>query len=450
MPAPITVAYDLDRGTLDAVSGQDLDTFRSGTIRFDPVTFTTSDDLLSIRVDFVEDENGAGQQVELRTLGTGGATNAPSSFGTRIGTGHVFGPGFVLGGPDLTGFELMNLEVTPNGVGGPLRPDFAARSGAVAGHDGTEAFEFSGFLPDLLDDPNLPLRFGGFTLNLRYLGGEPSVTVDTLAFNLISAELGILRAPPGFERRDEPVGSISLGTDGDDSRFGTPGHDLFFGRGGNDSFFGEDGPDVAYGDAGNDILVMGRGRNTAFGGAGNDTIQAQGIGGSTLLGEGGDDEITGSFDNDVLDGGAGRDRIAGLDGNDVLTGGAGPDTFLFRGDLRIAVRGIGDDVINDFQRGLDRVEIETFVTPGFSSFADIAANLAQGPNGAVLTVGGEGTITFLGVAAATLDASDFSFDGSNPAPAAAPAAAVDWNALAADVLSNFEATGQWFATPDPG
>jgi RTX calcium-binding nonapeptide repeat (4 copies) len=115
----------------------------------------------------------------------------------------------------------------------------------------------------------------------------------------------------------------------------------------------------------------------------------------------------------VLDGGDGADQIAGLYGNDVLTGGAGPDTFAFKGDIRIAFLGVGDDAITDFEHGVDRIEFATLEQP-LASFADVAANLSQGPNGAVLTVPGEGTITFLGIAVPTLDASDFSFDGSNP------------------------------------
>jgi hypothetical protein len=47
--------------------------------------------------------------------------------------------------------------------------------------------------------------------------------------------------------------------------------------------------------------------------------------------------------------------------------------------------------------------------PGIASFADIAANLADGPSGAVLTIPDEGTITLLGVPAAGLSEADFVF-----------------------------------------
>jgi Ca2+-binding RTX toxin-like protein len=441
---PITLAYDLDAGTRDVGAGVALDTFRSSVIRFDPVTLVPGE-TLRINLDFLERENDAPQQMEVRTLGEGGATNAPTTFATRIGAGHVFGPGFTVGGVGLTGFEQMTLEVALSDPTSAIRPDFTDTSGAVAGHGGTEAFEFSGFLPDLTDDPFLPIGFDGLTLDLRYLGGEATARIDSLAFNVISAEVAIRRAPPEVERRDEPVSSIFNGTDAGESRSGTDGYDIFHGRGGDDSFFAGDGPDVAYGGEGNDILVMGAGQNFADGGAGNDTITASGSGGSVLLGGEGNDSFTGSFDNDVIDGGAGSDVISSLHGNDVQTGGAGGDTFVLRGDLRIAFRGIGDDAITDFQTGLDRIEIETFSTPGFSSFANIAANLADGPNGAVLTVGDEGTVTFLGLSAASLSAADFSFDGSNPVPVYGKE--VDWEAVAADVEENFEETGQWWVTP---
>src|SRR3712207_5452061 len=109
MPSPITVAYDLDQGSLGQQAGQLPDTFQSTTIRFAPVTLTTTDDLLQIHVRFVERENDAGQQLELRTLGTGAAQALPTTFATKTGPGHDFGPGVILGGVGLSGFEGMNL-----------------------------------------------------------------------------------------------------------------------------------------------------------------------------------------------------------------------------------------------------------------------------------------------------------------------------------------------------
>jgi Ca2+-binding RTX toxin-like protein len=416
MPAPITINYDLDRGLFTQQPGQAPDTYQSSGISFAPVTLTPADNLLTIQINFIEGENGAAQELEMRTLGTGAAESLPSTFGTKVGSGHDFGPGLILGGPSITGFEGMNLKMTPTGVSGPLREDYAAfQSGSIAGHGVSNLFEFFfqgpsfGGAPDLLDDPHQPLRFTGVTLELEYAGGEPSVIIDNLMFNALSAELGVLRAPAQVERIDDPVGTTFLGDAGDNSQFGTPGFDRFFGRDGNDSFFGGDGPDIAYGGNGDDTLVMGAGFSAVYGEEGNDYIEALGAGGSVLHGQGGNDTIIGSFDNDVIQGGDGEDIITPSYGNDVLTGWNGNDLFSFRGDLRFAFRGIGDDLIDDFGRGDDTIVFERFELPGFASFADVAANLVDGPSGAVLTVLDEGTITFLGVPAASLTTVDFVF-----------------------------------------
>jgi hypothetical protein len=246
MPDPVSIRFDLDQGTLDQQPDQALDTYRSGTIHFDPVTLSETDDVLRIRVDFVEQENGTGQEIELRTLGVGAAVNSPSTFATRIGTGHEFGPGFVLGGPDLSGSEHLALRVVTADAGGPLftgplRPEFAAAAFAIASDGDPDLFEFpaiSGvqFLPDLLDDPVLPLRFGGITLEVTYVGFEPSLTLDSLAFNIISAEVDIERSPPPPPETPRPKHRH---------------HDEV--GGGKDDFAGEDGPALAHGGHGDDI-----------------------------------------------------------------------------------------------------------------------------------------------------------------------------------------------------
>ncbi|NML93823.1 calcium-binding protein [Novosphingobium olei] len=69
-----------------------------------------------------------------------------------------------------------------------------------------------------------------------------------------------------------------------------------------------------------------------------------------------DDEIQGGASTDRLDGGAGRDLIVGNGGKDILTGGAGGDFFKFNvGDSGIG--GNNRDIINDFQTGLDKIDL---------------------------------------------------------------------------------------------
>lgn len=58
--------------------------------------------------------------------------------------------------------------------------------------------------------------------------------------------------------------------------------------------------------------------------------------------------LEGSAGVDTLIGGSGDDLLTGHAGNDILTGGGGADTFLFAG-------GHGNDVITDFESGIDRL-----------------------------------------------------------------------------------------------
>ena len=61
--------------------------------------------------------------------------------------------------------------------------------------------------------------------------------------------------------------------------------------------------------------------------------------------------INGSAIDNTLVGGATNDIITGYDGNDTMTGGAGADMFWYNGT------GWGNDVITDFQLGIDQIDL---------------------------------------------------------------------------------------------
>lgn len=99
---------------------------------------------------------------------------------------------------------------------------------------------------------------------------------------------------------------------------GAAGHDFLYGVGTNDSLFGNGGNDFLYGASGNDLLRGGTGADRLFGGEGND-------------------------------------RLIGGSGGDYLNGGSGADLFIFR--ARSHSTPGGADIIEDFVKGIDRIDL---------------------------------------------------------------------------------------------
>lgn len=156
-----------------------------------------------------------------------------------------------------------------------------------------------------------------------------------------------------------------------------------------DWLYGRGGDDVLWGGAGRDNLVGGQGADQFWGGSQFDTVrysnwqpllldlengqlnsaEAQGDtfnsieriiasshddimrgdnGATEFFGEAGNDILRGRAGDDFLHGQAGNDQLAGGAHNDTLRGGQGSDTFIFND---------GDDVIEDFTSGVDRLHL---------------------------------------------------------------------------------------------
>ena len=75
--------------------------------------------------------------------------------------------------------------------------------------------------------------------------------------------------------------------------------------------------------------------------------------GEAMTGGAQDDILSGGAGNDTLAGGAGNDILMDGPGNDTLTGGAGADTFVLAADGM-------SDMITDFQRGADRLDLSAW------------------------------------------------------------------------------------------
>jgi Ca2+-binding RTX toxin-like protein len=163
------------------------------------------------------------------------------------------------------------------------------------------------------------------------------------------------------------LGNSLRGDDGDDVQNGNGGDDDLWGDLGDDSLIGGGGRDTMSGGHGHDDIDAGTGNDTAMGGFGDDDVDGQdgddkldgNSGRDDLDGGAGADSLAGGDDSDMLWGGSGNDVLRGGRGADQLSGGAGRDVFVFK---TVAEGGLGrfDDVITDFVRGQDRIDLRDF------------------------------------------------------------------------------------------
>jgi Ca2+-binding RTX toxin-like protein len=164
-----------------------------------------------------------------------------------------------------------------------------------------------------------------------------------------------------------------VGTDGKDTRVGTPLRDVVALNGGNDTFDGlggddiicggpgkdrlggGDGNDRVYGDGGKDYFIEAAGSDRIVGGAGRDYLSyftaSEPItvsNGDTITGAGRDvadvETIEGTPYADRMRGGRGADDLRGLTGEDRIDGGAGDDFLLATGGVIRA--GAGSDFVD--------------------------------------------------------------------------------------------------------
>jgi Ca2+-binding RTX toxin-like protein len=182
---------------------------------------------------------------------------------------------------------------------------------------------------------------------------------------------------------------------GNDTVLGGTGNDTIGGMAGSDFVLAGDGDDfIAWNDPTGDLV---------FGNRGNDTIIGGDVAADTIFGGSGDDIIrafatnaSASTASDIIIGGDGRDVIQGSDavdtidggaGDDFLTGNRGADAFVY-----LAVEGnLGNDIITDFETNGDVVQLV-----GFGAGFDPLASLTDGDLGAVLDLGNDSSIVFLG------------------------------------------------------
>lgn len=149
---------------------------------------------------------------------------------------------------------------------------------------------------------------------------------------------------------------------------GSSGADTMTGGNGNDTYYVDHASDVvnetsstggidtiasnisrALGNYQENLVLFG---TTAINGTGN--AQA-----NSLVGNSAANVLTGGAGNDTLSGAAGNDRLIGGIGKDVLTGGTGYDIFDFNALNETGLTSTTWDVITDFVRGQDKIDLST-------------------------------------------------------------------------------------------
>lgn len=236
--------------------------------------------------------------------------------------------------------------------------------------------------------------YGGDGVDLIYGEGQDDF-IHVGDFNF-SAQIEIAYGGAGDD--------VVLGSTGADTLYGDGGGDILKGREGADSLYGGfksdvlkggSGADYLDGGKGDDVIRGGDGDDLIFGGDGDDILSG-GAGGDVVRGGAGDDRLTGGGGDDVLRGGDGKDRVQGDAGDDVLTGGEKKDKFWFNAP------DWGDDVITDFEDGLDTVRMKG---TGASGFGDLS--ITDLADDALVEFAGQ-SIVIQGMSG-LLDASDFTF-----------------------------------------
>ncbi len=199
------------------------------------------------------------------------------------------------------------------------------------------------------------------------------------------------------------VDTRGLGNGLNNLMVGNMGDNVLRGRSGDDRLVGDEGKDILRGQSGEDFIFGGDGEDRLYGGADIDFL-------------------SGGDDNDRLMGGKGSDSLDGGTGKDVLFGGTGADHFLF-GDLADSENSPDADIIKDFERGVDVIELGKFSLGmnfiGSSAFSGAGNELRYTVNKAGHAIvridgDGDGIADFKLIVQNTgaLDATDFLFFGA--------------------------------------
>jgi len=219
-----------------------------------------------------------------------------------------------------------------------------------------------------------------------------------------------------------------IGNTLDNSLTGNEAANVLNGGAGNDFLDGQGGVDTMNGGTGNDIYVVdnagdkiAEGTNegfdevvalTSYALAAKVQVEVMSISSNSAVNLTGNEyaqTMSGNEYDNILSGLGGNDYINGWDGNDTLKGGAGNDYLIggWGADNFVFEAKPGNDVIEDFQSGVDKIDLDAFGI----SMAQVTASASGSDTILSIDSNSDGhadyTITLLGVGSP--DAGDFIF-----------------------------------------
>lgn len=403
--ASISGGHDIivNRGRIDGdvrlAQGNDLFDSRGGTLGGDLYGGVGDDSF------FVDSQSNlifeyAGEGTDIVTSGGNYYLYANiENLTLAAGAGNIFGVGNNLANTIL-GNEGENLLIA--GAGADVVRGGAARD-AIFGEDGDD---------QLFGDAGVDYIVGGIGRDRIDGGGDADEIYGQDGDDTLIGGVGF--------HTDILVGGIGNDILRGDSTLGD--YDLLYGNEGDDRFYVDTPDDLVFEQAG-------QGTDTVYAnikGAGYylyANIENLVLEGNTPFGVGNvlDNRMTGNAAGNYLLGGGGNDTLNGMGGNDVLFGEAGNDVFVF-------TSGGGSDVIGDFTRGQDRIDLSAL---GITGLGQISGGFVQDGNvGAILLASGD-VIVLHNVQMGTLTAGDFIF-------ASGSAKVADLSDKAMDALQTLE------------
>lgn len=315
----------------------------------------------------------------------------------------------------------IHLHNAPAGQNGPVVVDVAsdAGEGLVIVDEVDTLIDIENLVGSGGDDVVLASEFAEVDGVID--AGEGIDTVDFSSFSSgIAVDLDLNTPQPGPASQDGAL-VTQVGPDGDviqefdnfENVVGTDFNDVIFGNNEINVLEGGDGNDLIHSFGGPDILDGGDGIDTALFSAapvgvtvdldddgnavssfGDTLIAFENINGSVA----GNDDISGNASANTLNGQGGNDRLAGEEGDDTLIGGAGEDVFVF------ALAG-DDDTVNDFEDGLDRLDV-TGLGPDFDVDAAIAGAVQDGDD-TLITLSANDSVRLVDFEVGNLNDEDF-------------------------------------------